>query len=189
MARRQFLSRLAQLAALPFVMASGSLQGQAPHKSLKILMKSAWVPTINQGCVSLLAWARTRGSRTRSTDLPAWEAVVLMRKTLANSVTPVGWPPVGETLEKLASRHIHIYACGACSRASSPWQNYEKRTSGDEVCGTRKEGAVRRQVRGVRRPIKEAAVVRHRKPKSRENICPARFSTRAAFPLQQLAQN
>ena len=42
MARRLFLSRLAQLAALPFVMAGGSLQGQATHKSLKILMKSAW---------------------------------------------------------------------------------------------------------------------------------------------------
>lgn len=40
-----------------------------------------------------------------------------MRKTLANSVTPVGWPPVGETLDKLATRHIQIYACGTCSRA------------------------------------------------------------------------
>jgi DsrE/DsrF/DsrH-like protein len=44
------------------------------------------------------------------------EAVVLMRKTLANSVTPVGWPPVGETLNKLAAKHVQIYACGACSR-------------------------------------------------------------------------
>jgi sulfur relay (sulfurtransferase) complex TusBCD TusD component (DsrE family) len=40
-----------------------------------------------------------------------------MRKTLANAVTPVGWPPVGETLDKLAARHIRIYACGTCSRA------------------------------------------------------------------------
>ncbi len=44
------------------------------------------------------------------------EAVVLMRKTLANSVTPVGWPPVGETLDKLAAKHVQIYVCGACSR-------------------------------------------------------------------------
>ena len=42
MARRLFLSRLAQLAALPFVLAGSSLQAQATHKSLKILMKSAW---------------------------------------------------------------------------------------------------------------------------------------------------
>ena len=45
------------------------------------------------------------------------EAVALMRKTLANAVTPVGWPPVGETLDKLATKHVQIYACGACSRA------------------------------------------------------------------------
>jgi sulfur relay (sulfurtransferase) complex TusBCD TusD component (DsrE family) len=45
------------------------------------------------------------------------EAVGLMRKTLANAVTPVGWPPIGETLEKLAAKHVQIYACGACSCA------------------------------------------------------------------------
>jgi hypothetical protein len=32
----------------------------------------------------------------------------LMRKTLANAVTPVGWPPVGETLDKVAAKHIQI---------------------------------------------------------------------------------
>ena len=41
MARRAFFTRLAQLAALPFFAATGSLQGQTSRK-LKILMKSAW---------------------------------------------------------------------------------------------------------------------------------------------------
>jgi predicted peroxiredoxin len=45
------------------------------------------------------------------------EAVVLMRKTVANAVTPVGWPPVGEFLDKLAAKHVPIYASGDCSRA------------------------------------------------------------------------
>ena len=45
------------------------------------------------------------------------EAVVLMRKVVADAVTPVGWPPVGEVLNKLTARHVQIYACGACSRA------------------------------------------------------------------------
>jgi hypothetical protein len=72
MARRLFLSRLLQLAALPLVVANGSVQGQGTHRSLKILMKSAWgLRRPNQGGVSLLARACTRGSRTRSTDLPA----------------------------------------------------------------------------------------------------------------------
>jgi sulfur relay (sulfurtransferase) complex TusBCD TusD component (DsrE family) len=32
-------------------------------------------------------------------------------------VTPVGWPTVGEFLNKLSTKHVQIYACGACSRA------------------------------------------------------------------------
>jgi predicted peroxiredoxin len=118
MARRQFLSRLAQLAALPFVLAGGAVNGQATHKSLKILMKSAWGsddPTkaafpFSHGLV--LAEA---GHEVQIYLLG--EAVVLMRKTVANAVTPVGWPPVGQTLDKLAAKHVQIYACGACSRA------------------------------------------------------------------------
>ena len=45
------------------------------------------------------------------------EAVVLMRKVVADAVTPVGWPTVGDFLNKLATKHVQIYACGACSRA------------------------------------------------------------------------
>lgn len=117
MARRQFLSRLAQLAALPFAMAGGSLQGQATHKSLKILMKSAWGsddPTKAAFPFSHGLALAEAGHQVQIYLLG--EAVVLMRKTLANSVTPVGWPTVGETLDKLAAKHVQIYACGACSR-------------------------------------------------------------------------
>jgi hypothetical protein len=42
MVRRLFLSRFAQLAALPIALGGGSLEGQASHKTLKIMMKSAW---------------------------------------------------------------------------------------------------------------------------------------------------
>jgi hypothetical protein len=42
MARRAFLTRMGQLAALPFLATVGKLQGQSGHKQLKILMKSAW---------------------------------------------------------------------------------------------------------------------------------------------------
>src|ERR1039457_5380633 len=50
-------------------------------------------------------------------EAPLGEAVVLMRKVVADAVTPVGWPTVGEFLNKLAAKHVQIYACGACSRA------------------------------------------------------------------------
>ena len=45
------------------------------------------------------------------------EAVSLMRKSVANAVVPVGWPPLSEALTKIAAKKIPIYACGACSRA------------------------------------------------------------------------
>jgi predicted peroxiredoxin len=45
------------------------------------------------------------------------EAVTLMRKSVAESVVPVGWPPLAEIFKKPALKGIKIYACGACSRA------------------------------------------------------------------------
>jgi predicted peroxiredoxin len=118
MARRQFLSRMAQLATLPFVMASGSISAQVLHRSLKIMMKSAWGsddPT--KAAFPFLHGLALAEAGHEVQIFLLGEAVVLMRKTVANSVTPVGWPPVGETLDKLAAKHVQIYACGACSRA------------------------------------------------------------------------
>jgi predicted peroxiredoxin len=118
MVRRLFMSRLAQLAAVPFVVAGGSLEGQATHKSLKILMKSAWGsddPT--KAAFPFLHGLAFAEAGHEVQIFLLGEAVGLMRKTLANAVTPVGWPAVGETLDKLAAKHVQIYACGACSRA------------------------------------------------------------------------
>jgi predicted peroxiredoxin len=118
MGRRLFLTRLAQLAALPLAVAGGSLEGQASRKPLKIVMKSAWGsddPT--KAAFPFLHGLALADAGHEVQIFLLGEAVALMRKTLANSVTPVGWPPVGETLDKLAAKRIQIYACGACSRA------------------------------------------------------------------------
>ena len=45
------------------------------------------------------------------------EGVSLMRKSVANAVVPVGWPPLSEVLNKIVTKKIPIYACGASSRA------------------------------------------------------------------------
>ncbi len=45
------------------------------------------------------------------------EGVSLMRKSVANAVVPVGWPPLSEVLNKIVTKKIPIYACGARSRA------------------------------------------------------------------------
>ena len=129
MARRDFLLGMAKLAALPLV-AAGALRGGPSHKTLKIMMKSAWGsddPT-KAGFPFAHALALTEAGHEVRLFLLG-EAVVLMRKAVANAVVPVGWPPVGETLDKLAAKHVLIYACGACSRARGVNQadlnNYE----------------------------------------------------------------
>jgi predicted peroxiredoxin len=118
MMRRLFLSRIAQLAALPFAAAGGSIGGQTARKPLKIMMKCAWGsddPT--KAAFPFLHGLALAEAGHEVQIFLLGEAVGLMRKTLANAVTPVGWPPVGETLDKVAAKHIQIYACGACSRA------------------------------------------------------------------------
>ncbi|HUB01292.1 MAG TPA: DsrE family protein [Terriglobales bacterium] len=118
MARREFLSRMAQLAALPIVSAATSMQAQPTRRSLKILMKSAWGsddPTKAAFPFSHGLALTEAGHQVQIFLLG--EAVVLMRKAVAQSVTPVGWPVIGDTLDKLAAKHVQIYACGACSRA------------------------------------------------------------------------
>ena len=118
--RRFFLSRLAGLPHLAMAAVDGvraQVQGQT-HKQLQIMMKSAWGsddPTKAAFPFSHGLALAEAGHEVQIFLLG--EAVVLMRKVVAEAVTPVGWPKVSETLDKVAARHIPIYACGACSRA------------------------------------------------------------------------
>ena len=115
--RRFFLSRLAGLPLLAMAAAQAQPEAQT-HKPLKIMMKSAWGsddPTKAAFPFSHGLALAEAGHEVQIFLLG--EAVVLMRKVVAEAVTPVGWPKVAETLDKLAARHIPIYACGACSRA------------------------------------------------------------------------
>jgi len=117
MARRAFFTRLAQLAAFPFL-ATSLFEAQASKKQLKILMKSAWGsddPTKAAFPFSHGLALTEAGHEVQIYLLG--EATVLMRKVVADAVTPVGWPPVGDFLNKIKAKGVQIYACGACSRA------------------------------------------------------------------------
>ncbi len=106
MARRRFF---VQLLGLPFL--SSSLKAEDSMKILKIMMKSAWGsddPTkATFPFLHGLALAEA-GHEVRIFLLG--EATSLMRKATANAVVPVGWPPLGETLEKISAKHIPIFA-------------------------------------------------------------------------------
>jgi len=117
MARRSFLR---QLAALPLVGLAPAWGQGAARKPLNIMMKSAWGsddPT-KAAFPFLHGVALSEAGHSVQIFLLG-EAVSLMRASVATAVVPVGWPPLGETMKKVAERHVQIYACGACSRARS----------------------------------------------------------------------
>ena len=109
-----------QLLALPFAGIAPSLAQTTTHKPLNIMMKSAWGsddPT-KAAFPFLHGLALSEAGHSVQIFLLG-EAVSLMRKSLAGAVVPVGWPPLEQTLSKVAERHVQIYACGSCSRARS----------------------------------------------------------------------
>src|SRR6201996_5300199 len=115
MARRSFLL---QMMALPFAGLASIAQAPATRKPLNIMMKSAWGsddPT-KAAFPFLHGLALSEAGHTVQIFLLG-EAVSLMRKSVAEAVVPVGWPPLAGTLDKVVARNVQIYACGACSRA------------------------------------------------------------------------
>ncbi len=118
MARRQFLSLLA---GLPFLAAFGEAaraESTSSSRHLNIMMKSAWGsddPT-KASFPFLHGHALMKAGHNVQIFLLG-EAVGLMRRSEAEAVVPVGWPPLINTLKELAEAHVPIYACGACSRA------------------------------------------------------------------------
>lgn len=116
MIRRSFLRKLATLPF--FAVAAAAPAATANPTKLKILMKSAWGsddPT--KAAFPFLHGDALSDAGHEVQIFLLGEAVSLMRKSVANAVVPVGWPPLAEVLGKLVTKKIPIYACGACSRA------------------------------------------------------------------------
>src|SRR3981081_3362703 len=102
MARRTFL---AQLASLPFL--TWSAKAQESKKSLNIMMKSAWGP--DDPTRAAFPFAHGLALAEAGHEVQVFllaEATSLMRKSMANAIPPVGWPPLSETLEKVVAKKI-----------------------------------------------------------------------------------
>jgi predicted peroxiredoxin len=115
MIRRSFLKHLA---ALPLFGTATVPSIHAGTAKLKIMIKSAWGsddPT--KAAFPFLHGDALSEAGHEVQIFLLGEAVSLMRKSVANAVVPVGWPPLSEALAKIAAKKIPIYACGACSRA------------------------------------------------------------------------
>src|SRR5207237_5392915 len=85
---------------------------------LKILMKSAWgSDDLTKAAFPFLHGDALSEAGHEVQIFLLGEAVSLMRKSVANAVVPVGWPPLAEVVAKIASKKIPIYACRRCYRA------------------------------------------------------------------------
>jgi len=106
MARRNFL---AQLASLPFL--SMGAKSEEAKKPLKIMMKSAWGPDDPTRAAFPFAHGLVLAEAGHQVQIFLLaEATSLLRKSMANAILPVGWPPLSETLAKVVAKQIPIFA-------------------------------------------------------------------------------
>jgi len=102
MIRRSFLRKLA---AVPLFAAAAAVPAATTKSTkLKILLKSAW----GSDDPTKAAFPFLHGDVLSEAghDVQIFllgEGVSLMRKSVANAVVPVGWPPLAEVLAKLRS--------------------------------------------------------------------------------------
>lgn len=113
MLRRYFLSALA---VLPFA-AKDTIRAQTPSP-LKIMFKSAWGSDDPTKAAFPFYHGHVLAEAGHEVQIfLLGEAVSLMRKSVADSIVPVGWPPLSEILPKIVEMKISIFACGKCSKA------------------------------------------------------------------------
>jgi predicted peroxiredoxin len=104
MIRRSFLKHLA---ALPFFATAAPATADASGTKLKILLKSAWGsddPT--KAAFPFLHGDALPDAGHEVQIFLLGEAVSLMRKSVANAIVPVGWPPLSEVLSKIVTKKI-----------------------------------------------------------------------------------
>ncbi len=103
--RRTFLTRMLALPALGLT----SSPQQPPPKS-KILIKSAWGSADPTQASFPFHHANAFADAGYEVQIfLLGEAVSLMRTAIANSVVPVGWPPVSEALTKVIAHKVPVH--------------------------------------------------------------------------------
>jgi hypothetical protein len=114
--RRNFLGKSSQLAA--GALAVGALaasaseaQAQTPSKKLKILMRSGW--GTDDPTRGAFVFAHALALADAGHDVQVFltgEATYLMRKATVEAVKPIGWPPLGEMMEKIVVKHMPVFS-------------------------------------------------------------------------------
>jgi len=112
MQRRQLVSKITQALGLTLLGLGGaSAQDAAPHKALKIMIKSAWGSDDPTRASFPFAHGLALADAGHEVQIfLTGEATYLMRKATASAIFPVGWPPLAEMLDKVVAKHIPIFS-------------------------------------------------------------------------------
>jgi predicted peroxiredoxin len=112
MMRRELLSRIPRWFGLGlFGLTPANAQVAAGHKTLKIMMKSAWGSDDPTRASFVFAHGLALAEAGHEVQIfLTGEATYLMRKSTATAIFPVGWPPLSETLAKVLAKSIPIFS-------------------------------------------------------------------------------
>jgi DsrE/DsrF-like family len=117
--RRNFLERSTQLAA--GLLAAGAIpastseaqtqQPQAPKKKLHILMRSSWGTDEPTRASFVFSHGLALADAGHNVQIfLTHDATYLMRKATVDSVKPIGWPPLSETMAKVVAKRIPVFS-------------------------------------------------------------------------------
>jgi len=112
MFRRQVLSRIPQLFGLGWLgLRAVSAQEAGGHKSLKIMIKSAWGSDDPTRASFPFAHGLALADAGHEVQIfLTGEATYLMRKATVAQIFAVGWPPLTELQQKVLAKHIRVFS-------------------------------------------------------------------------------
>jgi len=112
MFRRQLFTRLPQMLGLGwFGLRSATAQESPGHKSLKIMIKSAWGSDDPTRASFPFAHGLALADAGHEVQIfLTGEATYLMRKATVAQIFPVGWPPLSEMQQKVVAKHIQVFS-------------------------------------------------------------------------------
>ncbi len=116
--RRKFLEKSTQLAAALAASAAAipatlveAQQPSAPAKKLNILMRSSWGTDDPTRASFVFSHGLLLSDAGHDVQIfLTAEATYLMRKVTVDSMKPVGWPPLTETMAKIVAKRIPVFA-------------------------------------------------------------------------------
>ena len=114
--RRTFLEKSTQLAA--GALTAGALtastkaqQAEPPKKKLHILMRSSW--GTDEPTRASFVFSHGAALAEAGHDVQIFlthDATYLMRKATVDTVKPIGWPPLSETMAKVVAKRIPVFS-------------------------------------------------------------------------------